>query len=143
MIVTILYRLEGEPKAAEAPFTDLTQDWYKAAVGWAAENGIVNGTSATTFAPTDPITREQFAAILYRYADHKKYDVSQKADLNKYTDADSISGYAQDAFGWANAAGLINGMTETTLAPQGNATRCRIAAACARVALPCGARVAK
>ncbi|MBQ1302889.1 MAG: S-layer homology domain-containing protein, partial [Firmicutes bacterium] len=128
MIVTILWRLEGEPKAKESAFTDLTQDWYKAAVGWAAENGIVNGTSATTFAPTDPITREQFAAILYRYADHKKYDVSQKADLNKYTDADSISGYAQDAFGWANAAGLINGMTETTLAPQGNATRAQAAA---------------
>jgi hypothetical protein len=109
MVVTALYRLEGEPapKSKDRPFGDVASgSWYDAAVSWAAENGIVNGTSATTFAPTDPITREQFAAILYRYADHKKYDVSQKADLNKYTDADSISGYAQDAFGWANAAGL-------------------------------------
>ena len=128
MIVTILYRLEGEPKAAEAPFTDLTQDWYKAAVGWAAENGIVKGTSATTFAPTDPITREQFATILYRYADHKKFDVSQKADLSKYTDQNKIHDYAKDAFGWANAAGLITGMTETTLQPTGNATRAQAAA---------------
>ena len=128
MIVTILYRLEGEPKAAEAPFTDLTQDWYKAAVGWAAENGIVKGTSATTFAPIDPITREQFATILYRYANYKKYDVSQKADLSKYTDQNKIHDYAKDAMAWANAAGLITGMTETTLQPTGNATRAQAAA---------------
>ena len=74
---------------------------------WAAANDIVNGTSATTFAPNSPITREQMAAILYRYAAYKGYDVSQKADLSGYTDAASISGYAKDALAWANAQKLI------------------------------------
>ena len=128
MIVTILYRLEGEPEAAEAPFTDLTQDWYKAAVGWAAENGIVKGMSETVFAPNDPITREQFATILYRYAEYKKVDVSGSADLSKYEDNGQIHDYAKESMAWANAAGLITGVTETTLEPVGNATRAQAAA---------------
>ena len=89
MIVTILYRLENEPAVSGgSAFTDVENGaWYADAVAWAAANDIVNGTSATTFAPNSPITREQMAAILYRYAAYKGYDVSQKADLSGYTDA--------------------------------------------------------
>ena len=129
MIVTILYRLENEPAVSgELPFTDVEAGaWYANAVAWAAANDIVNGTSATTFAPNSPITREQMAAILYRYAAYKGYDVSQKADLSGYTDAASISGYAKDALAWANAQKLITGVTDTTLNPQGSATRAQVA----------------
>ena len=111
MIVTILYRLENEPAVSGgSAFTDVENGaWYADAVAWAAANDIVNGTSATTFAPNSPITREQMAAILYRYAAYKGYDVSQKADLSGYTDAASISGYAKDALAWANAQKLITG----------------------------------
>ena len=129
MIVTILYRLENEPAVSgDLPFTDVESGaWYADAVAWAAANDIVNGTSATTFAPNSPITREQMAAILYRYAAYKGYDVSQKADLSGYTDAASISGYAKDALAWANAQKLITGVTDTTLNPQGSATRAQVA----------------
>ena len=129
MIVTILYRLENEPAVSgDLPFTDVERGaWYADAVAWAAANDIVNGTSATTFAPNSPITREQMAAILYRYAAYKGYDVSQKADLSGYTDAASISGYAKDALAWANAQKLITGVTDTTLNPQGSATRAQVA----------------
>ena len=112
MIVTILYRLENEPAVSGgSAFTDVENGaWYADAVAWAAANDIVNGTSATTFAPNSPITREQMAAILYRYAAYKGYDVSQKADLSGYTDAASISGcHAGDALAWANAQKLITG----------------------------------
>ena len=129
MIVTILYRLENEPAVSGgSAFTDVESGaWYADAVAWAAANDIVNGTSATTFAPNSPITREQMAAILYRYAAYKGYDVSQKADLSGYTDAASISGYAKDALAWANAQKLITGVTDTTLNPQGSATRAQVA----------------
>ena len=129
MIVTILYRLENEPEVSGgSAFTDVESGaWYADAVAWAAANDIVNGTSATTFAPNSPITREQMAAILYRYAAYKGYDVSQKADLSGYTDAASISGYAKDALAWANAQKLITGVTDTTLNPQGSATRAQVA----------------
>ena len=129
MIVTILYRLENEPEVSGgSAFTDVESGaWYADAVAWAAANDIVNGTSATTFAPNSPITREQMAAILYRYAAYKGYDVSQKADLSGYTDAASISDYAKDALAWANAQKLITGVTDTTLNPQGSATRAQVA----------------
>ena len=129
MIVTILYRLENEPAVSGgSAFTDVESGaWYADAVAWAAANDIVNGTSATTFAPNSPITREQMAAILYRYAAYKGYDVSQKADLSGYTDAASISDYAKDALAWANAQKLITGVTDTTLNPQGSATRAQVA----------------
>ena len=128
MIVTILYRLEKEPAAGTSPFTDVDADqWYAKAVAWAAANGVVNGTSSTTFNPNDPITREQMAAILYRYASFKGYDVTGKADLAGYTDASQISAYAKDAMSWANKAGLIGGVSATTLQPQGSATRAQVA----------------
>lgn len=130
MIVTILYRLEGSPAVTgTSAFVDVPAgQWYTDAVNWAAANQIVNGTSATTFAPNDSITREQMAAILYRYAQYKGYDVTKKADLSGYSDNSQVSAYAKDALAWANAAKLINGVTNTTLAPQGNATRAQVSA---------------
>lgn len=130
MIVTILYRLEGSPAVTgTSAFVDVPAgQWYTDAVNWAAANQIVKGTSATTFAPNDSITREQMAAILYRYAQYKGYDVTKKADLSGYSDNGQVSAYAKDALAWANAAKLINGVTNTTLAPQGNATRAQVSA---------------
>lgn len=130
MIVTILYRLEGSPAVTgTSAFVDVpVGQWYTDAVNWAAANQIVKGTSATTFAPNDSITREQMAAILYRYAQYKDYDVTKKADLSGYSDNGQVSAYAKDALAWANAAKLINGVTNTTLAPQGNATRAQVSA---------------
>lgn len=130
MIVTILYRLEGSPAVTgTSAFVDVPAgQWYTDAVNWAAANQIVKGTSATTFAPNDSITREQMAAILYRYAQYKGYDVTKKTDLSGYSDNSQVSAYAKDALAWANAAKLINGVTNTTLAPQGNATRAQVSA---------------
>lgn len=130
MIVTILYRLEGSPAVTgTSAFVDVPAgQWYTDAVNWAAANQIVKGTSATTFAPNDSITREQMAAILYRYAQYKGYDVTKKANLSGYSDNGQVSAYAKDALAWANAAKLINGVTNTTLAPQGNATRAQVSA---------------
>ena len=130
MIVTILYRLEGSPAVTgTSAFVDVPAgQWYTDAVNWAAANQIVKGTSATTFAPNDSITREQMAAILYRYAQYKGYDVTKQADLSGYSDNGQVSAYAKDALAWANAAKLINGVTNTTLAPQGNATRAQVSA---------------
>lgn len=130
MIVTILYRLEGSPAVTgTSAFVDVPAgQWYTDAVNWAAANQIVKGTSATTFAPNASITREQMAAILYRYAQYKGYDVTKQADLSGYSDNGQVSAYAKDALAWANAAKLINGVTNTTLAPQGNATRAQVSA---------------
>lgn len=128
MIVTILYRLEGEPDAAASNFTDVASNMYYAdAINWAAANGIVNGITTTTFGPDNAITREQMAAILYRYAQYKGYDVTASNDLGSYTDASQISAYATTAMQWANAEGLITGNTTTTINPIGNATRAEVA----------------
>lgn len=129
MIVTILYRLENEPAVTgTTAFTDVAADQYYAdAVAWAAQNGIIAGIDATTFAPNKAITREQMAAILYRYAQFKGYDVSAKTDLSVYTDAAQIGTYAVDAMAWANGAELITGTSTTTLTPAGQATRAQVA----------------
>lgn len=129
MIVTILYRLEGEPTVTgTTAFTDVTANQYYAnAVAWAVQNGIVAGSDATTFAPNNAITREQMAAILYRYAQFKGYDVSAKADLSTYIDAADVSAYATDAMAWASQTGLITGTSATTLSPAGQATRAQVA----------------
>ena len=129
MIVTILYRLENEPAVSgKSPFTDVAAgQWYTNAVAWAAANGIVTGTTDTTFAPNGNITREQMAAILYRYASYKGLDVSRQADLSGYADASAISAYAKQAMAWANGQGLITGVTATTLNPGGNAVRAQAA----------------
>ncbi len=129
MIVTMLYRLENEPTAASAGFSDVAEgQWYTDAVNWAAANNIVNGYGDDQFGPTDTITREQMMAILYRYAQYKGYDVTASADLSAYTDATNISSYAVSAMQSAVSEGLINGITDTTLVPGGSATRAQVAA---------------
>ena len=129
MVVTILYRLEGEPRVTgSSGFSDVASGaWYADPVTWAAANGIVNGVSDTEFAPDTDITREQLAAILFRYAEYKGYDVSGRDSLTGYTDRSSISAYALDAMRWAVDEGLITGMTATTIVPQGTATRAQCA----------------
>ena len=130
MIVTMLHRLEGEPGVNYLlPFGDVAEGlWYTEAVRWAASEGIVNGVSDTSYAPDNAITREQMAAILYRYAQYKGYDTSVGGmSLAEYTDADQISSYATTAMQWANENGLITGRTDTTLVPQGTATRAEVA----------------
>ncbi len=130
MIVTILWRLEGEPTVnAVNPFDDVVNGaWYTDAIVWAAANGIVEGYGEGKFGPNGEITREQLATMLYRYAKYKGYDVSAAANLNGYTDAGSISSWALAAIKWANAEGLVNGRTATTIVPQGKANRAETAA---------------
>lgn len=133
MIVSILYRLEGNPDLSTEdlgdPFEDVAGDaWFAAPVYWARLNGIVNGYSDSAFGPNDAITREQLAAILYNYTVFKGGDVSASTDLSAYSDAGQISSWATTVMSWANAEGLINGMTADTLEPQGTATRAQVAA---------------
>ena len=130
MIVTVLYRLEKEPQASAASFTDVASgEYYANAVAWANANGIVSGYGNGKFGPNDTITREQLAAILYRYAQFKKYDVSVGEDTNilSYTDAQSVSSYAVPAMQWACGAGVVTGKTGGKLAPKGSATRAEVA----------------
>ena len=130
MIVTILYRLENEPAVSGgSAFTDVESGaWYADAVAWAAANDIVNGTSATTFAPNSPITREQMATMLYRFAQYKGMDaVTLQENLTGYPDGDQVSDYAIPAMNWAVGQGLIAGMENGTLVPQGSATRAQVA----------------
>ena len=128
-LVTILYRIAGEPEStATNPFADVADgQWYTNAVIWAAENGIVKGVNTTTFAPNDQITREQIATILFRYAKAEKVE----GKLAGFPDAEKVSNYAADAMAWAVEQGLINGISEsdgkTYLAPQETATRAQIA----------------
>lgn len=129
MIVTVLYRLENEPSAAAASFTDVVSgQYYTDAVAWANANGIVTGYGNGKFGPNDVVTREQLAAILYRYAQYKKYDVSVGEDTNilSYADAQSVSAYAIPAMQWAGGAGIVNG-SNGKLNPQNNATRAEVA----------------
>lgn len=128
MLVTILYRMAGSPSAEGGTFTDVAVDaWYADGVAWAAANGIVGGYGNGRFGPDDPITREQMAAILYRYAEWAEYDVDASADLTSYVDYAQISSYAVEPLSWANAEGLITGTSAVTISPQGNATRAQIA----------------
>ncbi len=131
MLVTILYRNEGEPATNRSiPFADVNaDDYYSNAVIWAQQNGIVNGITETEFEPNSNITREQIAAIIYRYAQYKSYDVSVGEDTNilSYEDVASISEYAIPALQYAAGSGLIKGKSESTLNPLDNATRAEIA----------------
>ena len=132
-IVQILYNLEGEPKVSgKTPFTDLTDDWYKDAVLWAYQTGVVAGTSSTTFAPDQPVTREQIAVILMEYVTRvlKLERTWTPADLSTFPDAGSVSDWAKDAMADAVALGLISGASnggQTYLEPQGSATREQVA----------------
>lgn len=128
MLVTVLHRMEGTPAPeGESAFVDLKDDWYKDAVAWAAENGIVNGMDPEHFNPDGEVTREQAMTMLMRYAKYKGMDVSATVELTKYADADQIGEWASDAVHWAVAVGLINGTTPTTLEPQGTSTRAQVA----------------
>lgn len=130
-LVTVLYRMEGEPKTdVKVPFTDLKQVWYRDAVKWAYENSIVNGKSETEFDPLGSITREQMAAILYRYCEYKKIDVSDSAALDSFPDVGKVHSYAEVPMKWAYATELITGKAEgerVVLDPRGSATRAQVA----------------
>lgn len=129
MLVTVLYRLEGEPAGTgSSSFSDVRSgSYYEKAVAWAAANGIVTGTGSTSFSPDAKVTREQLAAILYRYAQYKKLDTDAGAKLDSFSDAGNVSGYASEALSWAVSEGLINGASGR-LMPKGDATRAQVAA---------------
>ena len=126
MIVSILARLEGVTSAQAAGFADVSDEWYATAVNWAASAGVVSGTGDGNFSPNAAITREQLAAMLMNYSAWKGEDVSARADLSAYSDQPST--WAEETMSWAVAEGLISGVTNTELQPQGNATRAQVAA---------------
>ena len=130
MMATILWRMEGSPAPkGKNSFTDVEAGkWYADAITWTAESGIFAGYGKDKFGPDDPITREQLAAIFYRYADYKGYDLTVKGNLDKFKDADKITDYAKTAMQWAVGSGLVKGKSGNLLDPQGTATRAEIAA---------------
>ena len=129
MIVSMLARLEGVRHSEAVGFNDVAaNDWYATAVNWAAASGITSGTGDGNFSPNTAITREQLAAILMNYAQYKGQDVSARATLDTYNDATAISSWANDVMSWAVAEGLLTGVTNDQLQPQGNATRAQVAA---------------
>lgn len=129
MLVTVLYRYENPSSLSdEMIFTDIPTDaWYSDAVKWASENKIVDGVTDTEFMPDNAITREQMAAILYRYANIKDVEISSDDDVLSYTDASDISDYALPAMKWACSTGIINGTSDSELSPQDTATRAQVA----------------
>lgn len=131
MLVTVLWRYAGSPAGWENPFTDVPNgSWFTQAVAWAAENGIVNGVGNHKFEPDSNITREQMAAILFRYAAMSGFDTSARGNLDQYPDRGDVSGYAVEPLSWAVAEGLIKGTDNGNgilLDPQGNATRAQVA----------------
>lgn len=132
-LVTALYRMTGTPKVSkEVPFVDLTEDWYRPAVAWAYETGVINGTSETTFSPSEKITREQLVTIFFRYMNYMGGNTKSASDLTVYPDVKKVSAYATDAFSWACAEGLVTGNKGNDgvvrLDPQGGATRAQMSA---------------
>lgn len=129
MLVTVLYRLSGSPAiVAGNDFTDVSSaDWYATAVTWAKVIGVVDGMGDGTFRPEDDVTREQTAVILYRYAKYRKLNVGKSDAIEGFTDADAVNDWAQSEMSWAIRVGLINGMGNGTLDPQGNTTRAQVA----------------
>lgn len=136
MLVTVLHRMAGVPNAGTANFADVPADaWYTQAVAWAAANGIVQGVSDSRFAPNVPVTREQMATILYRYANHAGVaGDGGNGSLDGFRDASAVSGYAVQAMGWAVDRGLISGVGDQRLSPGGSATRAQVAAILQRFA---------
>ncbi len=133
MFVMIIYRMEKEPQAGSSVFVDVEiGGYYDRAVAWANANGIVSGVSKDRFAPNDPITREQMATILYRYADFKGYDIESNGNT-AYSDSSSISGYARNAVSWAAANLLMKGNDDGSFLPNANATRAQAAAVFTRM----------
>jgi hypothetical protein len=128
MLVTVLYRIEGEPMTPDTSFTDVAANkYYYSAVAWAENSGIVNGKTETTFEPNTPINRQEVAAILMRYTENFGYGGGEEADLTQFKDHGSISNFAKKAMSWAVATGLLNG-SNGNLDPKGFATRAQIAA---------------
>ncbi len=129
MIVTVLYRMENEPNAAKNVFSDVPNGmWYTDAISWAHRNNIVSGYSSDKFGPNDPVTREQAAVIMYRYAKMRNYNTAYTdSSLNKFSDKGSISSYAVTAMKWATSRGVMTGTSSTTIAPKTNITRAQTA----------------
>ncbi len=127
MIVTMLWRMAGEPSAVSAGFADVAADsYYAKAIAWAAKNGIIEGYSASSFGPNDAITREQLATVLYRYAKYLGYTTTGSS-LSGYYDASRVSSWAKDAMGWAVKNGVVTGLSSTWLNPNGTASRAEAA----------------
>lgn len=139
-VVTILWRLTGEPRAARNnQFTDVSSNaYYNTAISWAAENGIVKGYDSKTFRPNANVTREQLAAILYRYAEYMNLSTRGASNLTKFDDYYSIGTWARDSLAWANYHGLINGVDSYHIDPKGNTTRAQLAAILHRFAVEFG-----
>ena len=129
MVAQVLYNLEEQPEAAaSAGFPDVAADaWYADAVNWAAESGVVTGYDTGAFGPEDAVTREQLAVMLYRYAQYKGYDVTASADLSAYSDAASVSAYAETAMSWAVGEELFQGVGASLLSPSTSASRAEVA----------------
>ena len=132
-LVTLLWRLEGSPVTeSKSNFVDLKKDWYREAVNWAAENGIVNGITETEFAPDEEITRQQMTAVIFRYSNFKGHNTEGRADISKYQDASKVQKYAREAFSWAVAEGIVTGSSDSkgkvSLDPLGSTTRSQCAA---------------
>lgn len=128
MTAELLYRLEGSPINTRAGyFLDITPK-YAAAINWVASQGLMNGYGNNIFGPDNALTREQMAAILFRYAQYKGIDTSARADISRYEDSNLVSNYAMDAMRWANSTGLISGTSTSTLSPARNITRAEAAA---------------
>ena len=134
MLVTVLYRLEGQPEGAEAAFSDVAAGtWYASAAAWAAEAGIANGVSGGAFAPERSITRQELAAMLYRYAGYAGLDTSARQPLTAFADGAERAGWAEEALSWALATGLLTGKDGGRLDPAGNASRAEVAAVLERL----------
>ena len=129
MVAEVLFRLSEESYTGTAAYTDVAPDaWYSRAVAWGTEQGVLYGYGGGKFGPEDPVTREQLAAMLYRYVQYKKGDTSARAGLSAFQDAAAVSAYAREAMEWAVGSGLIQGRSTTALAPGGTASRAELAA---------------
>ena len=130
MLVTVLWRAAGQPAVSDSStFADVADPdaWYYDAVVWAASNGIVDGYSDTVFGPNDPLTRQQMVTILYRFDQLNGGKPAGDTDMSGYTDWADVSDWAQDAFQWAVGSGIVDGVSDTSLAPAGSAQRCEVA----------------
>ena len=126
--VQVLYNMEGKPEGSgNSTFPDLVYEWYKPAIAWAESNGVVDGYEDGTFRPDQPVTRQEFAQMMYNYAAYKGYDLSAQGDLNSFPDGDSVQEWALPAMLWANGNALINGHDDGTLDPAGTTTRVQAA----------------
>ena len=126
--VQVLYNLEGQPTVSgTATFPDLVYQWYKPAIAWAESTGVVDGYEDGTFRPDQPVTREEFAQMLYDYGAYKDYDLSAQGDLSSFPDGNQVQEWALPAMSWANGNALINGHDDGTLEPGGTTTRAQAA----------------